>query len=390
MKHLSLWLLTGLIALSSCEQQSQSQNGEVGIIDSSVIIGRDDRKPSPNANTIYTRRAGLLVSHFPNNKVNHCSATAIGQNHILTAAHCFYNDQGLVTTRAFFYPGITEPRTMPRNRFQVKVFHQPWDYYADDDSFKRFYYDIAVAEVDVDGDGFTLGRRVGHHGYWGIRNFSSAPLTIYGYPGDKGGYAQYYQENCNTENFNSYLLSTECDVYRGQSGSAAFMKHPDQENFYAIGVVSGESSDTMENFITRITPDRQKIIDALTRGGGLSSLSGEIERWYSDSTLYKPTSRVLVKNICDRQETLHAAIYSYQENGDWKVEGFFEIQPNQTIELMNSTNPYYRLAVYTPNGRSLVREYTRMLVPGSNGAFIFNEGRVDGAKDKTYAFVTCR
>ena len=388
MKLFSLWPLIGLIALSSCEQQIQTQNKEAEVVDSAVIIGRDDRKPSPDENTTYTRRAGLLVSHFPDNKVIHCSATAIGQNHILTAAHCFYNDQGAVTKRAFFYPGIKEPRTMPRNRFQVKVFHQPWDYHADDTSFERFYYDIAIAEVDIDGDGFTLGRRVGFHGYWGIRNFSSAPLTIYGYPGDKGGHAQYYQENCLTENYNSFLLSTECDVYRGQSGSAAFMKHPDQANYYAIGIVSGES--TRENFITRITSDRQKIIDTITRGGNLSSLPEGTKRWFSDSTLYKPTSRVLVKNICDRQETLHAATYALRENGKWEVEGFYEILPNQTIELVNSTNPNYRSAVLTPNGRSLVREHHRMSVPGSSGRFIFNEGKVDGAKDKTYAFVTCR
>lgn len=389
MKLFPLGFLIGLTVLGSCEQQLQTQNVEV--VDSSVIIGRDDRRPSPDENTIYTRRAGLLVSHFPGNKVVTCSATAIGQNHILSAAHCFYNDQGAITTRAFFYPGITEPMTMPRKRFQVKLLHQPWDYYPDDQRFERFYYDIAIAEVDIDEDGFTLGRRVGHHGYWGIRNFTQAPLTVYGYPGDKGGYAQYYQEDCDTEVYNSFLLSTKCDVYRGQSGSAAFMKHPDQNNFFAIGVVSGESPESMQNFITRITPDRQKIIDALTRtGAGLDSLPLGTERWFSDSSVYQPTSRVLVKNICDRQETLHAATYALRDNGEWKVEGFYEILPGKTVELVNSTNPNYRLAVLTPNGRSLVRERYRMSVPGSNGHFIFNEGRVDGAKDKTYAFLTCR
>lgn len=352
----TLFSLVAGLGLSACSQlpRSAATASEIAPTPDSlpqdddvrerVIIGPDNRRRTPAQHTLLTRAVGQLEAPRSNDRVSRCTATSISPNHLLTSAHCVYDIAGgqpRLDSDIYFYPGADEYNQMPFGRFRVTRIHHPERYDPLSGTVNGLGYDIAVLEVENDDTGRDLGKRVGFRGFWGRSALEDGIMTTLGYPGDKATRVQYIEEDCAFDIFNTILLRSYCDVFRGQSGSPALIHSAQHGDSFIHGVVSGET-DTA-NYVTRITSERHRIIRAIIQNEYSAQTSSEEERWQSMTLLDSQRINIVAHNTC-RAERL-VALQHRDLQGNWTTNGFFPLPPGSSTEIGQTRNSIFYLHV---------------------------------------------
>lgn len=214
---------------------------------------------------IYPHRwQGKLTFTTPSGDAS-CSATAISNNNIVTAAHCVYDTEynnRWYTNKAFhpaYRAGQRPYGTFPTTTCSILT---AWANLAGDYRINTWApFDLAVCSVGPNSAGSTLNDAVGwagrswNHGYsqlvfqggYPTRNYN---LNILGSPGQ-------YLRSCTAESFQQAwnVLGMGCPYKRGNSGGSWLRHyHPNSTGGNLINsVVSGSFSGDPNSFGVRFT-----------------------------------------------------------------------------------------------------------------------------------------
>lgn len=240
-----------------------------------AVIGKDDRVKQLNTQDYPYRALGQLI--FDKST---CSASLIGPSHILTAAHCIYNQTtSSFVESAYFAPGRLGAQ-FPHGLYKVSTAYLP-KLFMTTESFG--VADIAVLKLsNPAGDklgwfGVSLLNQMTDEDFAAINEYVFGPndnsvspfkgksdihkdideLTVlfpqytasyFGYSGDKdnemwGDSCIYIQQGEPIEKYQ--MVQTFCDSQPGSSGSGYF-----DENFYISSVRSFQGA-TSENNVVR-------------------------------------------------------------------------------------------------------------------------------------------
>ncbi|MZR64436.1 serine protease [Alcanivorax sp. DP30] len=389
-------VLVAPIAWSAAQMAPTGENIPAdlsGEIKSRGILGYDDRKSSLQLPTYlekYRRRVGQLITFLPAEKGkisrSTCTGSLIQKNYIITAAHCALDANGQLLDNQFFYPDIQEGRVSYNKYRVVRVFF-PSDYShnANADTGR----DIAIMELDRSDEGKHAGEVAGWFGFWGKNEFPSGKVTTIGYPGDKEHGHQYFQENCNAVNSNPYDpddLRIDCDVFRGQSGSAVLVYSPDYDAYHVHGVIQSESR--VMNFGSRVSPERQNIFNYIVKGEfGSSAYQAEnfSESWRSLAYAKPDKVHVYARNECGNDDLYIA--YNYKsDSGEWVTEGFNKLEPKHEMEIFNTGNGVYYLSARNPSGKIFTRSDMKKYMPYYDTSIGLQKYNVKEFGTFTYSF----
>ena len=179
------------------------------------VIGEDNRILVPKAAAWPYSCQGRLLAQFRAGLAN-SSGTLISHNHVLTAAHCVFNNQwGGWTSDISFSAGYSDGVAPFENAKGARVY-VPKGWITDQ---TRSEYDFAIIVLDKES-----GRK---SGFMGIAQFLTSEallqlrVAVGGYPGDKGGEKQFTQTEILTsvsDERMAYLI----DTAKGQSGSSIY------------------------------------------------------------------------------------------------------------------------------------------------------------------------
>ena len=222
------------------------------------IIIPDDRTIVENTTRVPYRFIGKI--YYTNNLGNTCEGGTgflVGQNIVLTAAHCAYHKGNTIKSLTFI-PGLNGS-VKPYGEYTVTKVHVPKLYKNEieiqtGNEYTPIMqkYDYAVLELDRNA-GVTLGY-FGLGGYgssYNRNNLEGKNVTVAGYPKDKGG--KLYRHKAAVESFNAegYLIFYSVDTEDGQSGSPVIF--PIQWRYYVVGIHTSAYSETLNRgrYITK-------------------------------------------------------------------------------------------------------------------------------------------
>lgn len=171
-----------------------------------------------------------------------CSATMIGVNTAISAAHCFYD--GTYHNVVFAAPGYDA----------VDPNHAPFGIYNDSCVFgivpdgwihntNNFFYDFAILDFSA-CDELQLGYSTGWLGWWSDAPVANYAASIFGYPGTCQGLTAYPQLCGMTAPVGAVLPGPSAgllndralDVSEGQSGAGVFISGADT---WVVGNAAG-------------------------------------------------------------------------------------------------------------------------------------------------------
>lgn len=384
-----IFILSSLGLFTACDSEREVLAAKINA--SSVIIGEDSRSLVTGQYNKDNRTVGQLIAQSVSGntvKIHRCSATAINGNYVITAAHCLFNDSAALKDM-YFYPAIREHNTQPFGRFPVLQIYYPKLYQKDSSTVSNTGFDIAVIKVGVNEAGDGLSRYVGGRGWWGVKNLPSNRASTLGYPGDKPTSKLFQEQQCYLGPYqnSSFLFETHCDVYSGQSGSPVFIRHEETDENYIVGVIAAELSHT--NLVTRITQERQKIINAIVDGTYSAKKSEFLEQWNIERMPKTEGFNILVKNTCS--DTMNVAYYAISaQDKQWKTYGFIQVRPGQTMQITNTPNGVYQLHAHNDRTRKhTLGDNMMKQVPGSSGHYFFTMYAPGKSGDTTYTITKC-
>lgn len=357
---------------------------------SAIIIGKDDRTRVIGPRTSNDRAVGLLVGkENQGTRVSKCTATAIGESYAITSAHCLFTS-GALKTDLFFYPGMRSDQTQPFGRFPVTDIFYPKAYEAyfhKPTSVEGMDYDIAIIKVGNNEREKSIGQVVGSRGWWGPHKLPTHRALTLGYPGDKESGVLYKENQCYIGYFRDLTLRTLCDVFGGQSGSPIFIHHEKTKDDYIIGVISGMTDE--ENLVTRITKERQQIMNSIVANKYSPSSADKAELWVRKKVPRGANYRILVDNRCPSK--MLVAYRAIKDDGKWHTNGFFEVNPGKIVEVFQTPNAIYMLHAHNANNRRDTINGNRLLeVPDSAGKFFFKTPIAQRFGDNTHVITNCQ
>jgi V8-like Glu-specific endopeptidase len=227
---MKIFTLIFFFLIFSCQKKDEAQK-ELLINKSKYVFGKDGRVQVRFTSAAYQKAVGLLSGEDDQGRKFSCTASIIGEDLLLTAAHCLLNPKTkMAFQRMTFIPRHTHSRIQYKRQFFV---HKAWiknSYLKENDIYKKSSGDMAFLEVSpIKGWGHVANR--------GIQlNPTSAnweqdrPIGILGYSSDKAP-GTLWQSGCMAFKAKENLFH-QCDLKEGNSGAPVFSlnsrNQPDQ------------------------------------------------------------------------------------------------------------------------------------------------------------------
>lgn len=180
------------------------------------VIGKDERvQITSQNNQILHRSIGLLEIRFGQDYYT-CTGTVVGPKHVITAAHCLYED-GKMPDEVVFYPAVkSDPEKVspPLGKFTASVAEilknytiLPTDLY--DVGMIEFKQILPVKPLPLAMPSYNLTK--------------SHTLSVAGYPGDKNYGTMWESKAVLSSTWNPSLNQHKLDTVAGMSGSSMRM-----------------------------------------------------------------------------------------------------------------------------------------------------------------------
>ncbi|CAM3449182.1 trypsin-like serine peptidase [Parendozoicomonas haliclonae] len=296
-----------------------------------IIIRGESREQitdMDNAPSQIIKRTGLLLSYSAGNtKPSSCSATIIGENHLITAAHCVVDSgAGRVKKRIEFFPRFRgENYRFPGRRYISKAWIskeylkqaklKAFDAEGDLKSInpKEMQHDLAILEVKplngksvnslgMAGSFFTKKNEQGQY-----------PDDVYemqlaSYPSDKEDGTLWYEE-CFVKHDYANIARTSCDTAPGASGSSIFQYDQEYDQYYIKGVLSADAK--AENYVTWFTQTTFGALSALIKNEGSTQ-----SYFKSFSINTEDATYIHIKNSCENRVDLLVRLY---RDDEWRI-----------------------------------------------------------------------
>jgi len=349
-----------LTLFASCQQEADLKLYEgLQVKSSAIIVGNsDDRREMTNYDP-------SIVSIMAKGGSTVCSATVIGPHHVITAAHCLY-DQKTDSYRRERYvvPAFnSSASTKPHQRFFIDNIYIPHLYVelakgSESIPSQALIHDIAIIEVkDTYGNvpfadqTYSASIEAFDQDY----HLENQSLALKAYHGDLKESTPYEQEGCAFKIvYRDDLIGHTCDIFKGSSGASLQINN----TIVAINIAELEQDYNIGNPITHQRADAIESIIRRQTQGSFRKISYD----------QKPYTGIEVKNNCN-EEVLIA--FKYQtENKDWIFDGHYKLAPGDFFispVQAHSTNIYYQ--AQTPN-RSKTWEGNHKALSSRNQAFL--------------------
>lgn len=317
-----------------------------------AVIGQDDRHQVGDSSSFPFRTIGLIETDDAT-----CTATLIGPQQILTAAHCLVDLQGQARWKRNPYftaasSGIGDqkyPTQLIRKVYVDKNYLAATGTFSDLqplaldqapsaalDSFiqNTLTLDYAVAELDQ-----PIGDQTGWIGLQTISGNNPPFVQLGGYPIDKGRYWQWFAL-CQTKSADQGPWLQRCDLSPGMSGASALVRDYD-DSYAAVGVYAAGSPQ--HNFLIPLTADlSQRLINWRQ---GKSDNQTEVFTFKHD-----PGYPIRLANTCSK--AINAVIHYRNAAGEWITSNWQEAAAGQQRLLARSSSPTFYLyaEIAGPNG----------------------------------------
>ncbi len=196
---------------------------------------------------------GWLIMKDQAGNYGTCTATLIGPQSVLTAAHCVYDhDTGGWMAEITFVPGLTDGENPPFGVYvpsAVDILTGYIDNYDGENYGSVMPWDLAVITLSEPSVADDQGNTLGWLGF-GVDDASAYDATMIGYPGDKPD-GTMWESKCEIpdEFFGDLIFAHLCDMYSGNSGSSMFAVSGQDYTVRGVNVAENEEL----NFGVRLT-----------------------------------------------------------------------------------------------------------------------------------------